>query len=73
MSNENTTAITDRTLNTEEAANFLKVHVQTLATWRCYHRPPAFTKGRKKIYYKLSELIRFADAQGYDLSEGALA
>jgi hypothetical protein len=59
-------------LDVAEAAAYLRVHTSTLASARCYGKPPAFIKGRKKIYYDLKELERYAKEKGFDLSEGAL-
>jgi len=71
MANE-TTEATDRLLDTAQASNFLKLSPQTLATYRSYGKPPVFVKGRKKVYYKLSDLIRYADDRGLDITEGAI-
>lgn len=62
----------DKLLSTVEAARFLKTHISSLATYRCYGGGPAFTKGRRRIHYKLSELVRFANEKGFDLSEESL-
>lgn len=59
----------DQTLNTEEAAAYLKVSVNTLANWRSQKMSPKFYAPRGKvIYYKhdLDEWIRANGEGGKD-------
>jgi hypothetical protein len=49
----------DKFLLPQEAADFLRMRVQTLANWRCYGGGPEFTRLGNRILYPLSKLRAF--------------
>jgi hypothetical protein len=52
-------------LTPEEAAEFLRLKVQTLALMRCKGRGPKFLKLGRAVRYERSELERFIDASRF--------
>ena len=43
----------------QEAADHLRMRVQTLANWRCYGGGPEFTRVGNRIFYPMSKLQAF--------------
>lgn len=46
-------------LNERQAAQFLKVSVPTLASWRCRGKGPPYTTIESRIVYLEDELIKY--------------
>lgn len=50
-------------LNTEQAGKFLAVSPETLRTWRCLGRGPAFVSiSSRSVRYRVEDLKAWADA-----------
>lgn len=45
-----------------ELAQALEVTEQTLATWRSMHKGPAYVRFGKQVYYRLTDVARYAEA-----------
>lgn len=56
----------DKLLLPEEAAEFLKFSVDTLANWRCNGGGPPFKRIGRSIRYSLIELQKWVDSQSAD-------
>ncbi len=51
----------DMLFDITQTAAYLGVHVQTLASWRCYCDGPAYIKRGRRVFYKLSALQAFEE------------
>jgi hypothetical protein len=49
----------DALLLPQEAADYLRMKIQTLANWRCYGGGPEFTRVGNRIFYPMSKLRAF--------------
>jgi hypothetical protein len=49
----------DALLLPQEAADYLRMKIQTLANWRCYGGGPEFTRVGNRIFYPMSKLPAF--------------
>lgn len=50
-------------LSNDEAARFLAIAPQTLATWRCRERGPAYYKIGRMAYYRVADLKAWIEKQ----------
>ena len=55
------------TLNTEEAAAYLKVSVNTLANWRSQKKEPKFYAPRGKVIYYKNDLDAWIKSTDEDI------
>jgi excisionase family DNA binding protein len=54
----------DELLTTEQAAEKLRVQVNTLAVWRCHKRYPLrYVKIGSKVLYRASDIEKFLEAR----------
>jgi hypothetical protein len=53
----------DELLPNDEAAAFLRISPDTLLTWRCRHRGPAYYKVGRFAYYRLADLKAWLEKQ----------
>jgi len=54
----------DRLLNTDETAALVRLKPQTLAVWRSHKRGgPAYVKVGSKVFYKLSDVLKWLETQ----------
>jgi hypothetical protein len=49
----------ERLLLPQEAADYLRMKLQTLANWRCYGGGPEFTRVGNRIFYPMNNLRAF--------------
>ncbi len=64
---QSTDSLYSLNLNSKEAANRLKVSVQTLANWRHLQKGPAYIKmSGGKVIYRCSDLDAYLEAQRID-------
>jgi hypothetical protein len=53
----------DDLLTNEQAAGFLRISPETLLTWRCRQRGPAYYKIGRFAYYRVADLKAWREAQ----------
>ncbi len=56
----------DDLLSNEQAAAFLRISPETLLTWRCRQRGPAYYKVGRFAYYRLVDLKSWIERQRRD-------
>jgi len=49
-------------LNTQEAADYLRMKPQTLNKWRCLKEGPSYVKIGRMVFYKPADLDAFVSA-----------
>lgn len=49
-------------LTTRQAAKYLRLAEQTLASYRFYRKPPSYVKYGRRVFYELSELDKFIES-----------
>lgn len=55
--------MSDRLLDTREAAEHLRLHFGTLNKWRHTGRGPAFIRVGRKVFYQMMDLDRWLESQ----------
>jgi len=53
-------------LNNNDAAEYLGIRPDTLATWRCKHKGPRYAKIGTRVLYDLADLEDFFRARAVD-------
>ncbi len=53
----------DELLSNDQAAAFLKISPETLLTWRCRHRGPAYYKIGRFAYYRVADIKTWRETQ----------
>lgn len=63
--------MSNRKLNTEEAATFLGVKPNTLEVWRCQKRGPKYSKIGRRVLYDLADLESYFTSQSVHTTDTA--
>lgn len=59
----------NKTLNTNEAAQYLKVSTNTLANWRSQGKDPTYYRARGKVIYYKDDLDAWIKSEDGELNE----